>query len=253
MEFLFDRRWRRFVIGALAVICLSASAVIFWRVSGPTSMRPVTVHIQNLKGSGVAFTVPSAYLEYFPREKATSMWMLAVYPDMSPYRLLSRDQREYPDAGQYAMDIQVNATNTLQTVHALFDGNVNAETLAANGEMTGFQVYRNKQYGEIYEFLVPVESGEYPRNLERVIDCGPYLNDELTKHFRGICWAYVQPSDGFYIRYGVARDHLPRWQDVERKVLGLLQKFDMRCYRGELQDDEEPAETFPCELRSHIQ
>lgn len=254
MEILFDRRWRRFVIGAILVVCLTALVVIVWRVYGPTSMWPVAVYIQNPKGRGVAFTVPSAYLEYFPRGGvATSMWVLVTYPSMSPYRLLSRDQNEHLDAGRYVMNIQVSATAALHTVHAIFDDDVNARTLVAGDSLAGFQVYRDRQSGKISEFLVPEAGGWRSGNLERVIDCGPYLDHTLTKRFFGICWAYVQPSDGFYVRYGIARDYLPRWQAVEQKVLGLLQQLDMRCYLGELQNGEEPMKTYPCELRRLIQ
>lgn len=251
MGLLFDRRWRRYSLGMIAVVCLAAFAVIFWCAYGSSSMRPVTVFVQNLKGQGVMFTVPAAYFKNAQNGRvATSMWIEAAYPDMGPYRLLTREQREKLKPGEYWMSIQVHATNTSQIVQAIFARKVNVETLAFGNSVPGFEVYRDRYAGKINEYLVPETSAGGSGSLERVMDCGPYLDDTLTTRFSGICWAYVQPSDGFYLRYGIARDHLPRWQEVERKALDLLRQFDMRCYHDDLQEGEEPVETQPCELYS---
>jgi hypothetical protein len=249
---LLARTWkgRLFVL----IVCLAGAIYYWWQVYGPSSMRPVDVYVQARQGHGVAFTVPAAYLKS-PRRGGvtTATWILAVYPDMSPYYLLPREEREFLKQGQYIIGIRVQPTATDQTVQAIFADDVNVETFVSGAKVLGFDVYRNKRSGKVDEFLVPEVGGGSPGNLVRVIDCGPYLDEALTKRFFGICTAHVQPADGFYLYYDVARDYLPHWQEVERKTVELLKQFNMRCYRADLKEGEAPDETYPCELRPILQ
>ena len=245
------------------LVCLLACLAVLWLsidydrlIHGSSSMKPVNLFLQNAGGAGIEFAIPLAYLPaHEDRRGGNSGGLIiirATYPEMSP---VDRRRDGYANAElreisirplQFDPDIWIMSGRP-DTVHTVLASDANQDSLVPDAGKPGFLVYRFKWAGQINEYLVPIDrAGAEARPT--FVNCGPYLDTDLAKPIKGICWAYVQHSDRTYIRYSIPRRALDQWQDLEERVLKLTNSFVVSCFEGpQLAPNADPENTHSCE------
>lgn len=246
------------------LVCLMAGLAVLWLTidydrlrHGASSMKRVSLFLQNLGGAVTNFAIPLAYLPALEDRRGGNSGGLiivrATYPEMSPVDRrgdgsASAELREISTRPlQFDPDIWIRSGRS-DSVRAIFASAVNQDSLVPSAGVAGFFVYRFMQGGKINEYLVPIDRAGADARAT-FVDCGPHLDADLVKPIKGICSAYVQQSDRTYIVYNIPRRALDQWQDVEERVLELTNSFVVSCFEGtQLAPDDEPENTHSCEM-----
>lgn len=255
-DWAFESRGRAFLACLLAGLATLWLSIDYDRLRhGASSMKRVSLFMQNSGGAGTKFAIPPAYLPALEdRGGGNSGGLIVVratYPELSP---IDRRRDGYASAElreisirplQFDSDISIRSGGP-DSVRAILASDANQDSLVPEAGKPGFLVYRFKWAGKINEYLLPVDRAGADARAA-FVDCGPYLDADPTKPVNGICSAYVQHSDRTYIVYSIPRRALDQWHDMEEKVLRLINSFVVSCFEGsQLAPDQEPDSTHPC-------
>jgi membrane protein YdbS with pleckstrin-like domain len=99
--------WSIAAITVLAIGAICSAYLPVQRAQGrsfTTDTRPVETYIQNGKGLGTRLRIPAAYMQWEEDRRGgltNVVGLIAIYPDMTPYALLSAEEHmKYPGGSE---------------------------------------------------------------------------------------------------------------------------------------------------------
>lgn len=249
---------RAYLIIGCAVI---AGAIwLVWYIWSPspvarefvTDMVPVEIYLQNTQGAGTRLRVPAAYMQWSAHRKGGlidhTIALVVVYPEMVPVAKSGGDQGAEFSIHPLQFDSLVHIEAVApQSIERIFADSVRESNRVPKADVPGFQVYRLHRAGQLKEYLTPLSRGDGTEPFAAVLDCGPYLDGDLTKKLWGICDAYVQPTDRLLIKYGVPRRAVDQLHEVGTKMEALIRGLIVDCFEGaKLADGDRPQHFHDC-------
>jgi hypothetical protein len=222
-----------------------------------TDITPVEIYIQDGKGVGTRLRIPAAYMQWEEDREGGpnfSVGLIAIYPEMTPYALVSQKERKAYLAGiredplRYDPLIIIQAANP-GFIEREFAGYTDPTRVLSVTDEPDFVHYTVRRAG-IREYFVPhgVEiSGPGNGKKGPFFQCLPDPVGVPEGEYRIRCEANVQLNDRLYFQYYIPKQHLKEWPSVEERVNALVQSFVVDCFEGEvLQEGMVPAAFHPC-------
>jgi hypothetical protein len=215
-------------------------------------MEPVEIYLRNAQGAGTRLRIPAAFMQWSDDRRGGlndgTVVMVVVYPGMAPVAksggVGGAEFSIHPLKFDSLVHIRGVAPGSLQRI---FADSVNLRNRVVDAGIPGFQVYRVDRAGQLREYLVPDARSDGTGGFAAVLDCGPFIDRDVSKRLWGICDAYVQPTDRILIKYGVPRRGLDQLHDVEAKVESLMRGLIVDCFDGaKLPQGDEPREFHEC-------
>ena len=205
-------------------------------------MEPVELYSQNGRGAGTRLRIPAAYMQWQDNRKGgldRLITLIAVYPEMTPYALLPREERRKFETWEIArrplrFDPLIHVRAALpQGLDRLHFSEFLEPANRVTSDESSFIAYRASWAGVTRDYFVPVKQDKSGAALE----CLPLPAGSTAESTHTNCTAYVQFSDRILITYTVPRRDIDQWRAIDEKVRALIKAFVVDCFDGPVLPD----------------
>ena len=215
-------------------------------------MEPVEIYLRNAQGAGTRLRIPASFMQWSNDRKGglndETVVMVVVYPAMAPVA---------KSGGVKGAEFSIHPLKFDSLVHleGVGPGSVEARFArvlipanhVADAGVPGFQVYRVMRSGQLREYLVPDARSDGTKGFATVLDCGPFVDRDLSKRVWWVCDAYVQPNDRLMIMYGLPQRGVDQLHEVETKMESFMRGLIVDCFDGKgFSEGDEPREFYKC-------
>lgn len=217
-----------------------------------TDMEPVELYSQNGRGAGTRLRIPAAYMQWQDNRKGgldRLIALIAVYPEMTPYAVLPREERRRFETWEIAQSplrfdplIHVRAALP-RSLDRLHFSEFLAPANRVTSEEASFIAYRASWAGATRDYFVPAEQ---PKSGP-ILQCLPLPAGSTAGSTHTNCTAYAQFSDRMLITYTVPRRDIDQWRAIDEKVRALIKTFVVDCFDGPvLPEGDAPTDFHAC-------
>ena len=223
------------------------------------NLDPVELYLQNGYGVGTSFRIPAAYMQWREDRNGGNVGgmiaLIVVYPDMTPYALLSRDERRKFEEGNISEDelrfdplIRL-ASAVPESLELKFSDVLLEENIVADLAGGGLVQYRATRLGVTKDYLTPTppaQQKQSPYITGPVFECVP-IQPGTERHTR--CIVNAQFSDRLLLSYSIPRRSIDQWQEVDDRIRSLVKSYIAGCFEGPvLKGDDEIEQLHACEF-----
>jgi hypothetical protein len=214
-------------------------------------MEPVELYVQNGRGAGTRLRIPAAYMQWKDNRKGGMhrlIALIAVYPEMVPYALLSPEERRKFQAWELPhhplrFDPLIHVRTAVPESLDLYFSEFLEPANRVTSEEASFVAYRAKWAGVTRDYFVPVEQ----HKSRPVLQCLPLPAGSTAGSTHTNCTAYAQFSDRMLITYTVPRREIDQWHAIDEKVRALIKSFVVDCFDGRvLPEGDVPTDFHAC-------
>jgi hypothetical protein len=215
-------------------------------------MEPVEIYLRNGQGAGTRLRIPAAFMQWSEDRQGglndETVVMVVVYPDMAPVTKSGGVKGAEFSIHPLKFDSLVHIEGVAPgSVEAIFARVLTPANRVVDAGIPGFQVYRVKRSGQLREYLVPEPRSDGTKGFATVLDCGPFIDGNLSKRVWWVCDAYVQPTDRLMIMYGLPQRGIDQLHEVEAKMEVFMRRLVVDCFDGKnLTPGDEPQEFYEC-------
>jgi len=215
-------------------------------------MEPVEIYLRNAQGAGTRLRIPAAFMQWANDRRGgindETVVMVVVYPGMAPVAKSGGVKGAEFSIHPLKFDSLVHIEGVAPgSVERMFADVLTPANHVVNAGIPGFQVYRVDRPGQLREYLVPEPRGDGTKGFATVLDCGPFIDRDLSKRVWWVCDAYVQPTDRLMIMYGLPQRGVDQIHEVETKMEPFMRGLIVDCFDGKnLSQDDKPREYYAC-------
>lgn len=217
-----------------------------------TDMEPVELYSQNGRGAGTRLRIPAAYMQWRDNRKGglhRLIALIAVYPEMTPYALLSREeQRKFVTWEIARRPLRFDPLIHVRAVLPESLGRLHfSEFLQPANRVTSdeaaFIAYRASWAGVTRDYFVPAEQ----EKSGPVLQCLPLPAGSTAESSHTNCTAYAQFNERMLITYTVPRRDIDQWRAIDERVRALIRTFVVDCFDGPvLPEGDVPTDFHAC-------
>lgn len=200
-------------------------------------MEPVEIYLRNAQGAGTRLRIPAAFMQWSDDRRGglndETVVMVVVYPGMAPVAKSGGIKGAKLSIHPLKFDSLIHLTGVAPgSVEARFARVLIPENHVVDAGVPGFQVYRVMRSGQLREYLVPDARSDGTKGFATVLDCGPFIDRDLSKRVWWVCDAYVQPTDRLKIMYGLPQRGIDQLHEVETKMESFISGLIVDCFDG---------------------
>jgi hypothetical protein len=244
--------WKTLVVMAAVAICIGALIIWMPRPFNPTGrgytddMSPVELYVQNSRSQGTRLRIPAAYMQWeFNRRGglASRIAMVAVYPEMTPFGTLSREEKDQfingnpPKDGPLHFDPLIHVDDGIPDgFERIFYGKIEPKRLRSKWVDLNFTHYSATFAGSVRDYLVP-NGANMSATGEGVkgpfIECLPLPAGIKEEESLYMCTGTILLNDRMLVDYSIPRRKLIEWHEIQNGVEALVGSFIVDCFEGD--------------------
>lgn len=259
--------WKALVVMAAVAICIGA--LIIWTPTRPFNalrrsytddMSPVELYVQNSRGEGTRLRIPAAYMQWeFNRRGglASRIATVAVYPEMTPFGTLSRQEKDQfingnsSKGGLLRFDSLIHVYDMIPDgFERIFNDKIEPKRVRSKSMDPNFTRYSSTFAGDMRDYLVP-HGANMSATGEGVkgpfIECLPLPAGVKEEESRIRCVGTILLNDRLSVDYSIPRRSITEWHEIQKDVQALIGSFIVDCFEGDmLEEGDRPRAFHPC-------